>query len=148
MADGRITFLYETRRFSFTDRKDIRKFLKDLFKAEGIDAEEINYVFCTDAYLLRINQEFLNHDTLTDVITFPLSPPSVPLSAEIYISVERVKENAHLHLTPFGQELLRVMIHGALHLCGYDDKTVKSKAAMSKKEDEYLGKYSVSRGIS
>jgi rRNA maturation RNase YbeY len=147
MAKWQINFFYEVRNFPFRNRKEVKVFLSDLFLSEGQDLEELNYIFCTDAYLLRINQEFLNHDTLTDVITFPLSLPSEPIIAEIYISIDRVKENAIIHASPFNKELLRVMVHGALHLCGYDDKTPKLKSQISEKEDEFLGKYSCSRGM-
>jgi rRNA maturation RNase YbeY len=147
MTEGRIKFFYETRNFLFRDRRKVKSFLLDLFRSEGRPLEELNYIFCTDAYLLAINREFLQHDTLTDIITFQLSHPSAPITAEVYISIERVKENAITHASPFHEELLRVIIHGALHLCGYDDKTRKLKAQMSKKEDEFLGKYSVSRGM-
>ncbi|MBV9961732.1 MAG: rRNA maturation RNase YbeY [Parafilimonas sp.] len=114
-----------------------------MFKAEAVLAEKIHYIFCSDEYLVGINNKFLKHNTLTDVITFPLS--SSPVNAEIYISLERVKENAKIFDTKYETELLRVIIHGALHLCGYDDKRGNDKQIMRRKEEFYLNHFNVSR---
>jgi rRNA maturation RNase YbeY len=98
---------------------------------------ELNFVFCSDDYLHRMNVEYLNHDTLTDIITFPYSePPSI--SGDIFISIDRVRENAQQYEAPFIVELHRVMIHGVLHLCGYPDKTPEEQKAMRAKENEAL----------
>lgn len=98
---------------------------------------ELNFVFCSDDYLHRMNIEYLNHDTLTDIITFPYSePPNI--SGDIFISIDRVRENARQYEVPFIAELHRVMIHGVLHLCGYSDKTPEEQKTMRAKENEAL----------
>lgn len=115
-------------------------------KREGHTIDTINYIFCDDAYLLEINQQYLNHDTYTDIITFQLNPKGEALLSDVYISVERVKENAAIHNTTFTQELHRVIFHGLLHLCGYKDKTKKDQEEMRKQEDRCLNNYFVPRG--
>lgn len=99
---------------------------------------KIQYIFCTDSYLLNLNQKFLNHDTFTDILTFTLSLPGEPLVSEIYISAERVRENANSLEITFKEELFRVMIHGLLHLCGYEDDTPAMKKKMRSREDFHL----------
>lgn len=106
----------------------------------------MNYIFCSDEQLLAINQQYLNHDYYTDIITFELSPKGHALISDIYISVDRVRDNARLLNDHFSNELRRIIIHGALHLCGYQDKTPQSKKEMTVKEDFYLKQYKVSRG--
>lgn len=123
----------------------IKIFLESLFKSEGKKLKKISYVFCSDNYLFILNQKYLRHETLTDVITFPLSEIPKPIVAEIYISIERVKENAKMFHTQYQKELLRVMIHGALHLCGYTDKKDYEKIKIRKKENYYLNEFKVSR---
>jgi len=104
---------------------------------EEKELEEINYIFCNDDYLLEKNQTFLNHDTYTDIITFDYSEMN-RISGDIFISVERVNENARKFAVPFNTELKRVMIHGVLHLLGYKDKSDEEKETMREKEDFYL----------
>ena len=101
---------------------------------------EINYIFCDDAYLLKINQEFLKHDTYTDIISFDY-PEEKVLSGDVYISIERVKENVDLFKVSFKEELARVLIHGVLHFIGFKDKTDKEKAEMRKQEEFFLSKF-------
>ena len=101
------------------------------------EVEDLSYVFCTDDYLLDLNKKFLRHNTFTDIITFDYSKGK-KISAEIYISTQRVEENAKNLGVPFRKELHRVMIHGVLHCMGYSDKTQRAKSAMRKKEDKYL----------
>jgi probable rRNA maturation factor len=113
----------------------VNKYVKKNKKAE------LTYIFCTDDYLLQINQQFLKHDTFTDIVTFDLSEHENELQGEIYISVERVKENAEKFGTDYKQELHRVIFHGALHLCGFKDKTKADKEVMRKKEDLCLRQY-------
>lgn len=103
--------------------------------------EAINYIFCDDAYLLKINQQYLYHDTYTDIITFQLSPKGQALLSDIYISVERVRENASLFNTSIKRELHRVIFHGALHLCGYKDKTKADALKMRMAEEKALNLY-------
>ena len=115
----------------------LKTFIASIFIQEGVDFKSVRYIFCSDEYLLRLNQKYLKHNTLTDILTFNYSdPPSIV--SEIYISIERVKDNARTLELDFEDELHRVMIHGILHLCGYNDGTTKQKANMRAKEDFYL----------
>jgi len=143
-----IHFHYLTKAFNFKNRTHLKSFLKTTAKKEGKTINTINYIFCDDNYLLSINQQYLNHDTLTDIITFELSGKKEPLLSDIYISVDRVKENASIYNTTFTHELHRVIFHGLLHLCGYKDKTKKDAELMRSKEAYYLNKYFVPRGTS
>ncbi len=113
----------------------VHKHRKKLHKAQ------LTYIFCTDAYLLQINQQFLQHNTLTDIITFDLSETADTLTGEIYISTERVAENAAKFGKSYADELHRVIFHGALHLCGFKDKTTADREEMRRKEDLCLKQY-------
>ncbi|WKN33125.1 rRNA maturation RNase YbeY [Porifericola rhodea] len=106
----------------------------------NLKVDNLNFVFCSDAYLLEINKSYLHHDYYTDIITFDNSESSA-LEGDIFISIERVRENAQLQQTTFKRELLRVIIHGVLHLIGYDDKDDNSKITMRMMEDKYLDLY-------
>jgi probable rRNA maturation factor len=141
-----IHFHYLTQPFHFTNRTHLKNFLNKITKREKHSIDTINYIFCDDAYLLEINQQYLNHDTYTDIITFQLNPKGEALLSDIYISVERVKENATINNTSFTHELHRVIFHGLLHLCGYKDKTKKDQEEMRKQEDRCLKGYFVPRG--
>ncbi len=121
----------------------LKIFLASIFKEECFDFKNIAYIFCSDAFLLTLNQQYLDHDTLTDIITFSLSETHLPIISEIYISVERVRENAKDVDVTFENELHRVMIHGILHLCGHSDHTKDLKAKMRALEDHYLAKIDV-----
>ncbi|HEX6914424.1 MAG TPA: rRNA maturation RNase YbeY [Chitinophagaceae bacterium] len=132
-----IKFLNHDRSFHSREKTAIRHFIENLFKREGRETGCIQYIFCSDDYLLGINRDFLNHDYYTDIITFDLSDRE-KVEAEIYISVERVKDNARTFGTGYRQEMLRVIFHGALHLCGYGDKTKREITLMRQKESEYL----------
>lgn len=101
----------------------------------------LTFVFCSDEYLLSINKEYLNHDYYTDIITFNLANTGHPVEGEIYISLDRVKENAQKLNETYKNELHRVIFHGALHLCGYRDKTIEEQSKMRKKEDYYINLY-------
>ena len=136
-----IQFHYLSSPFSFANRTALKRFLVRMIRLEGFSIAAINYIFCTDAYLLKINREFLDHNTYTDIITFKLSESREPLLSEIYISTERVRENSKNLSLPFKEELHRVIFHGALHLCGYNDKKEKESTQMRKKENEWLKKY-------
>jgi rRNA maturation RNase YbeY len=103
--------------------------------------KRIDYIFCSDEFLLNINRSFLNHDTFTDIVTFDLSDHPNEIIGEIYISIDRVKENATLHNCSFTTEILRVLFHGSLHLCGYKDKSKKDIIEMRGKEDFYISTY-------
>jgi rRNA maturation RNase YbeY len=143
-----IQFHYQSdQRFFFQHRNNLKKFLLVLFKKEGLSVEMVNYIFCSDNFLLNINQEFLHDDRFTDIITFLLSDNAHPIISDIYISVDRIMHNSKSLAVSVKEELHRVIFHGALHLCGYNDKTDKEKVIMRKKEDFYLSKYFVSREI-
>ena len=126
---------------SLKDRTQLKRFLTSLFKKEKKPLAELNYIFCSDQYLLEINRQFLQHDFYTDIITFPLSDPGQPISGEIYISVDRIRENAAAFGSSIRKELHRVIFHGALHLCGYKDKSPRDEKLMRKMEDRYLALY-------
>jgi rRNA maturation RNase YbeY len=137
-ADQKIHFHYLVPPFHFPDRTKLKAFLLRLCKKEGAAVRQVNYIFCSDAYLLDINVRYLKHDTLTDIITFQLSEKDEALVSDIYISINRVRENARQFTTTFQKELHRVIFHGALHLCGYKDKTQEQSRLMRKKESFYL----------
>lgn len=124
-----------------TNKLKLKSFLKELFKREGQGLLHLQYVFCTDAFLLGINQQFLQHDTYTDIVTFELSDNPDVTEGEIYISIDRVAENAEQFKSGYERELHRVIFHGALHLCGFPDKSKAEAAKMREKEDEYLNLY-------
>ena len=123
------------------DRTSLRKFIGKMIKKEGKQLAELQYIFCSDAYLLAINREYLHHDFFTDIITFDLSEKGQPINAEIYISVERVRDNAADYGSTFTKELQRVIFHGVLHLCGYKDKTSKDAQVMRQMEEKWLIAY-------
>ena len=118
-------------------KNSLKILIMELFISEGKILNKIDYIFCSDNYLLQINKEFLQHDFFTDIISFDLSEGQ-NINGEIYISLDRVKENAITHVSSFKNELCRVIIHGALHLCGYNDKKKSEKTTMRMKEDYYL----------
>jgi len=126
---------------SLTERTRLKRFLIFLFKRERKPLAELQYIFCSDPYLLEINRQFLQHDFYTDIITFDLSEKGQPTSGEIYISVDRVRDNARNFDSSFKKELHRVIFHGALHLCGFKDKTPKEELEMRKMEEKYLALY-------
>ncbi len=124
------------------NRNTLRTFLQKTASRQKRPINALNLIFCDDDYLLQINRDFLQHDDYTDIITFDLSPSSSgPIESEIYISIERVRENARTHGTAYYMELHRVIFHGLLHLLGYRDKTPHEKAAMRKMEDQLLKSY-------
>ena len=116
--------------------KKLNTWIEKVAEKEGKQLGTISYIFCSDDYLLKMNIEYLNHDTLTDIITFPYN--NDPIEGDIFISIERVKDNAQDYKVNFETELHRVMIHGILHLCGYKDKTKMDALLMRQKEDESL----------
>lgn len=138
MASPTIYFHKEQITFSIPTPRLLKKWLTDSAKNEGFIVEELNYIFCSDSYLLEINKEYLQHNYFTDIITFDNSEDPSAIQGDIFISVDRVKENAAGFGEPFEKELKRVMIHGLLHLMGYKDKTPKEKALMRRKEEDYL----------
>lgn len=123
--------------FRLKNSTRIKEKITVLFKKENFLLKRLQYIFCSDNYLLNINQKYLNHDYYTDIISFDLSEEQ-GIIGEIYISIDRVKENAQKFNVSFETELQRVIFHGALHLCGYKDKTDKQAEVMRRKEDEYI----------
>jgi len=135
-----IQFCTEDITFSLQEKLKHKAWLNEVAKQEGKKILELSYVFCSDKYLLQINQEYLNHDTLTDIVTFDNSEDPKKIEGDIFISIDRVKENGE-QLGTSETELERVMVHGLLHLLGYKDKKKEDKATMTKKEDFYIKQY-------
>lgn len=136
-----ISFNYETK-FRLQQALRHRSWLSEVILSENKKEGEINYIFCDDDYLLEINQSYLNHDTLTDIISFDYSVGN-ELNGDIYISVDRVRENAKEFKVSFADEMRRVLVHGVLHYCGYKDKTKKDELLMRDKEDEKIKMFHV-----
>lgn len=134
---GTITFQSEDIEFEFVEQAQTTSWIHQVIQLESGQLNFLNYIFCSDRYLLQLNQEYLQHDTLTDIITFHYSEEAI--ESDIFISVERVRENAATRNITFIDELKRVMVHGVLHLLGYPDKTEQEKERMREKEDEMLG---------
>jgi len=132
-----IAFLTEDITFELKEKLKHKAWLKEAAKAEGFRIGELNYIFCSDVYLLDINQKYLGHDTLTDIVTFDNSEDPKMIEGDIFISIERVQENA-LKFDTAESELKRVMVHGLLHLAGYKDKDKAQKELMRNKENEHL----------
>lgn len=133
-----VHYFYEDVNFKLSKSLITNRWIKKVIKIEKGKLDSLNFIFCSDAYLLEINKEYLNHNTYTDIITFDNSEDEGGLNGDIFISIERVKENAIKLQTPFEEELNRVMIHGVLHLMGYNDKSNQDKKLMRKREDAYL----------
>lgn len=131
-----ISFNYETS-FKLENDLEISKWISRVINSEEFKEGDINYVFCEDDYLLKLNIEFLNHDTLTDIISFDDSIGKI-LQGDIFISIDRVKENANNFKVSFKEELSRVIVHGVLHYCGYKDKTKEDARLMREKENFYI----------
>ena len=136
MEPQKINF-YSENDFILEDHRKYEKWIERVIASEEKKLEEISYIFCDDEYLLNLNEEFLKHDTYTDIITFDYSVGKI-LQGDIYISTERVKENSDEFNVSFEEELRRVIIHGVLHLCGYKDKTKEQSLLMRQKEEEKM----------
>ena len=134
-----INFFEEDISFKLKNKNKIKEWIKSTITAEGYALQELNYIFCSDQYLLQINRQYLDHDTYTDIVTFDNSEKDRSITGDIFISIDRIRENAQKFGTGEINELHRVIIHGALHLLGYNDKTAGSKKTMTQKEDQYLG---------
>lgn len=136
-----INFNYEIE-FSLDNEQAFEDWLSRVIVSENKKEGEINYIFCDDEYLHKINLEYLNHDTLTDIISFDYSMGN-ELNGDIFVSVERVKDNAADFNVSFEDELKRVIVHGVLHYCGYKDKNESDEALMRAKEDEKIAMFHV-----
>lgn len=133
-----IHFFKEKVRFRLLHQDQLRKWFARIARHHQYQIGEVNFIFCSDSYLLQLNKKYLNHYYLTDIITFDNSSPGEKISGDIFISYHRVRENAALFKTSFKDELHRVMVHGILHLLGYRDQTKKEKKLMRAKENEWL----------
>lgn len=136
-----ISFNYETD-FELDNEAQYEDWISRIIESEGFDEGEINYIFCDDEYLHKINVEYLDHDTLTDIISFDYTVGNV-LQGDIFISVERVQDNANDFNVSFEEELKRVLSHGVLHYCGYKDKSEEDEALMRAKEEEKMQMFHV-----
>jgi len=136
-----ISFNYETD-FELHNEPDFSKWLSAVILSENKKEGEINYIFCDDDYLLEINQQYLDHDTLTDIISFDYSVGN-EINGDVFVSVERVKENASDYNVTFQEEIQRVLVHGILHYCGYKDKTESDELVMRTKEEEKMKMFHV-----
>ncbi len=137
----KINFFTEDTTYTLKYKTKIKTWLRNTILEEGYVLDELNFIFCSDAYLLRINQDYLQHDDYTDVITFDNADVLKTIVGDIFISIDRIKENAKQFNSNTHHELCRVMVHGTLHLLGYKDKTKAAKKEMTAKEDYYLLKY-------
>ena len=136
-----ISFNYETD-FELENEAQYEDWISRIIESEGFDEGEINYIFCDDEYLHKINVEYLDHDTLTDIISFDYTVGNL-IQGDIFVSVERVKDNATDFNVSFDEELKRVLSHGVLHYCGYKDKSPKDEALMRSKEEEKMQMFHV-----
>ncbi|MDZ7900616.1 MAG: rRNA maturation RNase YbeY [Arcicella sp.] len=133
-----IAFFNEDIDFKFPGKNKFKAWLKKVADKEGFMIGQLNYIFCSDEYLHKINLEYLDHDTYTDIITFDNSEDEATIEGDIFVSVERIRENSQTLNTVFEEEVKRVVVHGLLHLCGYDDHTHEDKAEMRKLENNYI----------
>ena len=138
-SEETVQFHTEAIDFQLPDSESVVAWIQETISAEQKELVSLNFIFCSDTYLHKMNVEYLDHDTLTDVITFPYSDDDT-IEGDIYISIDRIKENAQIFNVPFLQELKRVIIHGVLHLCGYGDKSKIEQKKMREKENFYLEK--------
>lgn len=136
-----ISFNQADSKVALANRVALKSFIEKRVKKEGFSIETLTYVFCSDKYLLKMNKDFLSHNYYTDIISFDLSETPGNLIGEVYISVDRVKDNAKTHGTTLKEELHRVIFHGALHFCGYKDKKPADTIKMRQMEDAWLSAY-------
>ncbi len=136
-----INFNIEIEKFKLTEKRKKKRWLNALISRENYKLLELNYIFLNDESLLKINKEYLNHDTYTDIITFDNSEEKLSIEGDIFISVDRIRENASKFQVSFEIEMIRVMAHGLLHLCGYLDKKEKDVRNMREKENYYIKQY-------
>lgn len=142
-TQAQILFHEEDISFTLPDELNFIHWIRSVIEAQSCHLKQLNYIFCSDAALLKVNLEYLDHDTYTDIITFPYA--STPqIEGDIFISIDRIRENASKYEQPFERELKRVMIHGVLHLCGFGDKSDEEKLVMRTKEDEAISLFPIS----
>ena len=136
MSKGSIQLFVEELDFTFTQENLLISWIQNVVNAEAKELSYLNIILCSDEALLKMNIEYLNHDYYTDILTFQYNED--PIEGELFISLDRVRDNAESHGIPLGNELNRVIVHGTLHLIGYNDQTKQDKAEMRIKEDQYL----------
>lgn len=138
MSQLPIHFFSEDISFILKEKNKVRNWIRNTIRSEGKKLRELNLIFCSDTYLLEINKQYLDHDTFTDIVTFDNSESPELIIGDIFISIDRIRENAAKYKVAEKDELHRVIIHGTLHLIGYKDKTKSDKSLMTEKEDQHL----------
>ena len=138
MSQLPIHFFPEDISFILKEKNKVRNWIRNTIRSEGKKLRELNLIFCSDTYLLEINKQYLDHDTFTDIVTFDNSESPELIIGDIFISIDRIRENAAKYKVAEKDELHRVIIHGTLHLIGYKDKTKPDKSLMTEKEDQHL----------
>ena len=139
-----VFFHFEETKYVLKSEHDLKKWLYAISQSEGKQLQNLNIIFCKDEYLKQLNKKYLDKETLTDVISFDNSDEQHKIEGDVFISLDRIAENAKSLNIGYEDELLRVMVHGLLHLLGYDDKSRKDKSLMRLKEDKYLEQFSSS----
>ena len=134
-----IRFFKEDTSFELSEKQRVKVWIKSIATQEGKQMGELSYIFCSDEYLLQVNREYLDHDYYTDIITFDNAEEEGVIEGDIFVSIDRVRDNATTLQVPFETELRRVLAHGVLHLCGYKDKTPIDEQLMRAKENFYIG---------
>lgn len=141
MKNSSIHFFKESVSFRLTKQDELRKWIMQAAKKEKYSIDNLNYIFCSDKYLKKINKDYLNHNYYTDIITFDISSQKGRIEGDIFISIDRIQANAKQYKVSPVDELRRVMIHGLLHLVGYKDKSPKDQSEMRRMEDFWLSKF-------
>jgi probable rRNA maturation factor len=141
LASEKIHFHFAYKPFTLRNRTGLKSFIKNIFIKEKCAIRELNFIFCNDREIKALNKRYLNHNYSTDILTFDFSKKDEAKISDIFISLEQVKQNSKEFKTSFKREIYRVIFHGVLHLCGYNDKTQKDKIIMRAREDYYLTKY-------
>ncbi|MDB5275590.1 MAG: hypothetical protein JWR61_545 [Ferruginibacter sp.] len=136
-----VQFFFIDARIALRERRRLKKFIQHLFASNKRSLNSLSIIFCTDEYLFKINRDFLQHEYYTDIVTFNLSEDPQVIEGEIYISLDRIKENAMTNKVTINNELHRIIFHGILHLCGFKDKATKDKALMTRMENRTLSEY-------
>ena len=141
MALRNIAFFSEDTDYTLKEKAKIREWINLAIQGEGFKRiSDLNFIFCSDEYLLEINKQYLNHDTYTDIVTFDSSEEEEVIAGDVFISIDRIRDNSSKFKVSERDELHRVIIHGVMHLCGYHDKNKADKEEMTAKENEYLSK--------
>jgi rRNA maturation RNase YbeY len=138
---SKIYFFFDHVKISIPNPVFLKRFIEEIFEKEKKNVDMVNFIFCSDKIILEINRQYLNHNYYTDIITFGLFEKNEAIYADVYISVDRVRENSKKYISTLKIEILRVVFHGTLHLCGYSDKKKAEKKIMKQKEDFYISSY-------